>query len=56
MSEPSQLAALGDVSKPASKLIEKVSDAIGGIFKPYQIRRGARAEAEGLEFPGLHPI
>jgi hypothetical protein len=27
-------------------LIEKISDAIGGIFKPWQIRRVAQAEAE----------
>lgn len=37
---------LGDLSKPATVLIEKISGAIGGIFKPYQIKRIARAEAE----------
>ncbi len=37
---------LGDLSKPANTLIEKISDAIGGIFKPHQIRRVAQAEAE----------
>jgi hypothetical protein len=37
---------LGDISKPANTLIEKISDAIGGIFRPYQIRRVAQAEAE----------
>lgn len=46
MTEPGQLAPLGDFSKPANTLIEKISDAIGGIFKPYQIRRVARAEAD----------
>ena len=46
MTDPDQLARLGDLSKPATTLIEKISDAIGGIFKPYQIRRIARAEAD----------
>lgn len=37
---------LGDISKPATVLIEKISDAVGGYFKPYQIKRVAKAEAE----------
>ena len=40
------LANLGDLTKPATTLIEKISDAVGGIFKPYQIVRVANAEAE----------
>lgn len=40
------LAKLGDLTKPATVLIEKISDAIGGVFKPYQIVRVAKAEAE----------
>ncbi len=40
------LAKLGDLTKPATVLIEKISDAVGGIFKPYQIVRVAKAEAE----------
>jgi hypothetical protein len=40
------LAKLGDLTKPATVLIEKISDAVGGIFKPYQIIRVAKAEAE----------
>lgn len=40
------LAKLGDLTKPATVLIEKISDAVGGVFKPYQIVRVARAEAE----------
>ncbi len=31
------LAKLGDLTKPATVLIEKISDAVGGVFKPYQI-------------------
>jgi hypothetical protein len=37
---------LGDLGRPATALIEKISDAVGGIFKPYQIIRLAKAEAE----------
>ena len=37
---------LGDISKPADTLIKKVSNAVGGIFAPYQIKRVAKAEAE----------
>lgn len=40
------LINFGDLSKPATVLIEKISDAIGGYFKPYQIKRVAKAEAE----------
>lgn len=53
--------ALGDLSKPVNTLIEKISDALGGAFKPFQIKRVAKAEAEvamiqantGLEIMGL---
>ena len=40
------LLNLGGISKPATVLIEKISDAVGGYFKPYQIKRVAKAEAE----------
>lgn len=36
----------GDISKPATVLIEKISEAVGGCFKPFQIKRVAKAEAE----------
>lgn len=39
------LINLGDISKPATMLIEKVSDAVGGIAKPWQIKRVAKAQA-----------
>ncbi len=38
------LVNLGDISKPATALIEKVSDAVGGICKPWQAVRVAKAE------------
>jgi len=40
------LAKLGDLTKPATVLIEKISDAVGGVFKPYQVVRLAKADAE----------
>ena len=40
------LVKLGDLTKPATVLIEKISNAVGGIFKPYQIVRVAKAEGE----------
>ena len=40
------LAKLGELTKPATVLVEKISDAVGGIFKPCQIVRVAKAEAE----------
>ncbi len=46
MGDNNALINLGDLAKPANTLIEKISDAIGGIFKPYQIKRTAQAEAE----------
>lgn len=39
------LVNLGNLAEPAKVLILKVSDAVGGIFKPYQIKRVAKAEA-----------
>lgn len=40
------LINLGELSKPANTFIEKVSSAVGGIFKPWQIERVAKAEAK----------
>lgn len=41
----SPLIKLGDLTKPATVLVEKISDALGGMFKPWQIVRVAKAEA-----------
>ena len=35
-----------ELSKPATVLIEKISDAVGGVFKPFQMVRVAKAEVE----------
>lgn len=44
--QSNSLINLGNLAEPAKVLIEKVSDAVGGAFKPYQIIRVAKAEAE----------
>lgn len=38
--------AAAGLTRPATVLIERVSDAVGGIARPHQIKRVARAEAE----------
>ena len=40
------LINIGDLAKPATVLIEKISEAIGVVFEPHQIKRVAKAEAE----------
>jgi len=35
-----------DLSKPANTLVEKIADAFGGYFKPWQMKRVAKAGAE----------
>lgn len=40
------LANLGELSRPATVLIKKISDAIGVVYEPYHIKRIAKAEAE----------
>lgn len=56
MSGGSSLINLGDLSKPVTALIEKVSDAVGGVFRPYQINRVAKAEAEANKIKALADI
>ncbi len=46
MVQNNSLINIGDLSKPATALIEKISEAVGEIFKPWQIRRVAKAEAD----------
>src|SRR2546421_4909743 len=46
MDEHTSLINIGELSKPATVVVEKIPDAVGGIFKPYQIVRVAKAEAE----------
>ncbi len=56
MSGDTSLINLGELSKPATVLIEKISEAIGGIFKLYQIRRIVKAEAEAEKIRAVAQI
>lgn len=56
MSEGGPLISLADLSKPATLLVEKISDAIGAAFLPRQIKRLAKAEAEAAEIRALADI
>ena len=46
MSDNKSLINFGDIGKPATLLIEKISNAIGVIYEPRRIRNKARAEIE----------
>lgn len=56
MSDGTSLINIGELSKPATVLIEKISDAIGGILKPWQIQRVAQAEAEAERIRAVSQI
>ncbi|MCP4361555.1 MAG: DUF2806 domain-containing protein [Chloroflexi bacterium] len=46
MTDNTSLVNIGELAKPATVLVEKISGAIGGVFQPWQIRRVAEAEAD----------
>lgn len=46
MPDGTSLVNLGELSRPATVLVEKIADAIGGLARPWQTRRVAEAEAE----------
>ena len=46
MSESGPLVNIGDLSKPVTVLIERIADSIGGIARPWQIIRVAKAETK----------
>lgn len=50
------LSNLGQISEPVKVFIEKVSDAVGGTFRPWQIRRVAEAEADAKEISAMADI
>lgn len=43
---PNPLANIGDLTKPATVLIEKISDAVGVLYEPRHVIHIAKAEAE----------
>ncbi len=50
------LINIGELAKPATVLIEKISDAVGALYKPYQIERCAKAEAKAERIKALAQI
>ena len=56
MADGNSLINFGDLSKPATVLIEKVSSAVGIIYEPHQIKRKARAEAEAEKIKAIARI
>ena len=56
MSDSTALINIGELSKPATVLVEKISDAVGGVFRPYQIRRVAEAEAQAEKIKAVTQI
>ena len=46
MADPGTILNIGDLAKPATALIEKVSGAVGVLFEPVQVVRLAQAEAK----------
>lgn len=56
LSDGNSLINLGDLSKPATVLIEKVSSAVGLIYEPLHIKRKARAEAEADKIKAVAKI
>jgi hypothetical protein len=50
------LVSLEGLTKPATVLIEKISSAIGTLYRPRQIVREARAEAEAEKIKALAGI
>lgn len=53
MSEGNSIINLGDLAKPATVLIEKVSDAVGVLYEPRRIKKRAEAEAEAEKIKAL---
>lgn len=56
MSDGRALINLGDLSKPATVLVEKVCNAVGIIYEPTRVKRMARAEAEAEKIKAIARI
>jgi hypothetical protein len=46
MGDSHAIINVGELAKPATVLVEKICDGIGGLARPWQIKRVAEAEAE----------
>lgn len=56
MEPGTSLINLGDLSKPATVLVEKVSNAVGILYEPRRIRKRAEAEADAEKIKALVSI
>lgn len=56
MADGGSLINLGDLSKPATVLVEKVCNAVGVIYEPTRIKRKAHADAEAARIAALAKI
>lgn len=56
MAENNSLVNLGDLSKPATVLIEKISNAVGILYEPRRIKKKAEAEVEAEKIKALASI
>lgn len=56
MSEGNSIVSLGELSRPATVLIQKVSNAVGLIYEPIHVKRMARAEVEAERIRALGRI
>lgn len=56
MANGNSIINLGDLAKPATVLIEKVSNAVGVLYEPRRIRKKAEAEAEAEKIKALAGI
>jgi len=56
MGNGNSIINLGDLAKPATVLIEKVSNALGVLYEPRRIRKKAEAEAEAEKIKALAGI
>jgi hypothetical protein len=56
VNEGNNVINFGDLSKPATVLIKKISNAIGMLYQPTQIKRVARAEVEAEKIKALGDI
>lgn len=52
-SDGNSVTVFGDLSKPATVLIEKISGAVGILFEPKRITRKAHAESEAKKISAL---
>ncbi|MGV2871919.1 DUF2806 domain-containing protein [Colwellia sp. E150_009] len=56
MAEGSSVVNFGDISKPATVLIEKISSAVGVLYEPRRIKKMAVAEAEAEKIKAISSL